>query len=192
MNFRTAATCLVLLAAWMTPVVAAPQTPQLPTRSSTPINFGVRAGQRVSVLTMAGRIVDGKVAAVDEDNLVVNTAAGTVSIPRDSVREVQADYNDSLKNGALYGLITGVAIGGLYYAAGVSAFGCSNMTWSCGEWTTMVFAFSAGIGTAAGMGVDRAFRSRHTVYRAGGSRPSLIVAPLLGPHRSGVVACLRW
>jgi hypothetical protein len=181
----TAAIAALVWLLFASAVLAGPQPPLKPAAS----DLGVRVGQTVSVLTADGPYLEGTVLSVDGPTLEMQTRAGRVSLPAASVRQIVADFNDSIANGAAWGLAIGAGLGAAYFAAGSSVLGCPD---SCAAWGTAFVAGGAAIGGAIGIAVDAAIHSRRTVYLAQAGRPSVSVVPLLGPHVTGFQAQVRW
>lgn len=153
------------------------------------VDLGVRVGQTVGVLTTTG-FFDGKVVSVDATGLVIRVRTGPITLPVESIRLIDAEIYDSVANGALWGLATGAAFGGLAVARNQGSCG-SSFSAGCGGVAAMVIAGSAAIGMGVGILGDLLHQSRHTVYR-GPSRLSVVVLPEFAPHAAGVQAQLRW
>ena len=168
---------------------SAPAAAQPPPKPAV-VDLGVKVGQTLSILTTEG-FFDGKVVSVDATGLVLRTRTRPITIPVESIRLIDAEFNDSVANGALWGLAAGAAGGAAFYAWGTHEFGCSNMTWSCSEIGVMFIAGGAAIGAAVGIVGDLSKTSRHIVYR-GPSRLSVSVLPMFTPHTTGFQAQVRW
>jgi hypothetical protein len=179
---------LVALTLLMFPssVLAAMQSTSRPAA----VDLGVRTGQTVGVLTTEG-FYEGKVVSVDATGLVIRARTGPITLPVESVRLIDAEFNDSVANGALWGLTAGAALGGLAALQAQESCSSSYTLAPCGGVEVMLVAGGAALGTAIGILGDLARRGRHTVYRAP-SRLSVSVAPVFAPRRTGFQAQVRW
>jgi hypothetical protein len=126
---------------------------------SSEANGQLRRHPTVYVTDASGQETKGKLLSWIASEISVETDAGPRTFrPGEAVR---LDVGgDSLKNGALIGLIAGVAMGAL-----VSA-GCD-----CDNVGLGIFAISTGMYTLMGVGVDAMVQGRTPVWSAGQSRP---------------------
>jgi hypothetical protein len=171
MHQRLAVTfVLALLAA---PAVGLAQSAQLPQLDE------VKPGLPVSVIDDEGRRVDGRVIDVSDDAIRVSVRKRTEQIPIGRV--VRIDKTDSLKNGALGGLVAGLGFGIF-----VAAHGQADRP----------FLFAAAVSngliwTAFGVGIDAMVDSRRTLYRRSGGTQAR-VSPLVGREVRGAAVSVSW
>jgi hypothetical protein len=131
------------------PVVA-----QIPDQSSHP-NDKVKGFPIVYVTDALGRETKGKLFSWIGSEIVLETGDGSRTYkPGEAVR--MDLRGDSLKNGALIGLGTGLAMGGL------AAAGCY-----CGGGDAAIVVFSAAFYTIVGVGIDALVPGRTPLWNAG-------------------------
>jgi hypothetical protein len=168
---------------------SAPAAAQSPPKAAV-VDLGVKAGQIVTVLTTDG-FLDGTVVSVGAAGLVLRTRTRPITISVESIRLIDAEFNDSVANGALWGLAAGAVLGGLAYMGGRESCGSAAIIEICSGYEVPFIAWGAAIGTAVGILADLSKPSRHIVYR-GPSRLSVSVLPVFTPHTTGFQAQLRW
>ena len=168
---------------------SAPASAQSPPKAAV-VDLGVKVGQIVTVLTTDG-FLGGTVVSVGATGFVLRTRTRPITISVESIRLIDAEFTDSVANGALWGLAAGAVLGGLAYMEGRGSCGSNAIIQSCSGYEVPFIAGGAAIGTVVGILADLSVPSRHIVYR-GPSRPSVSVLPVFAPRRTGFQAQVRW
>jgi hypothetical protein len=148
-------------------------------------------GERAWVTTGNGREVDGEVVDRSEARLTLRTRTGTTSFTTDDVRAI--DTTDPIRNGIAIGAAVGA--GGAVVPAILATMlycseedcGAADVLWING----LLIGMGTGIGAATGALADSLRVRRVPLYRRGGG-PSVSVAPIIGRHRLGGGAVIRW
>lgn len=150
------------------------------------------AGDRAWVTTGDGREVDGEVVWRTAGTLTLRTRTGMAAFAAGDVREI--DTTDPIRNGTVLGLKIGT-FGAIVPAFFVTLLFCSlDDGCSAGEIlgvNSLFFGIGAGVGAATGALTDSLRERRVPVYRRGGST-RVMVAPIVGGHRLGGRAVIRW
>lgn len=166
----TAAALLALL-----PVIAYGQEP---VKSFDQLNTRLRVGDKILVTDMQGREYKGKIEDLSSSALVLDSG-GIHRLTIADVQLVREWERDTLKNGALIGMGSAVAlVGGSLAAACAGEPDCAP---SAG-WTTFALAFYAGVGAAIGTGIDALIPgSKRVVYRAMEDKPAtrVLLTPIV-------------
>jgi hypothetical protein len=141
----------------------------------------VKRGLPVSVIDDSGTRVEGHVVDISDDAIRVSVRDKRVEeIPLQRV--VRIDKTDSLKNGAVTGLVAGVGFGLL---VGMSSSGFD------GRWLASAVISNGLMWTAFGAGIDALADSRRTLYQRAGSSKARI-SPLLGRDVRGAALTVSW
>ena len=178
---------LLLLAAAILPFAAEAQT-----TSFESLQQELVLDQPLVVTDDAGRSIKGRLAEISNSSLTLRVPP-TQDIPqgrqvfqRSAIAKVVR--SDSLENGVWIGLASGVAAA---YVAEPKL--CRGHNPECSvSMLFRVFSISVPVGVAAGALIDRAITK--TMYRSGATavRPSLALAPQLGPATAGLALSLRF
>ncbi len=143
----------------------------------------VRLGDTVYITDAGGRELAGKLIDLPDGSLRLETGQGPRDIPRANVRSVAVREHDSLRNGALIGLVAGVLAGGALAASICSEDGCG------GGGVVVGVALYGAMGAGIGAGIDALTPGRKVViYRAqsGERAPTVSLSPVLTPRRQGL------
>lgn len=145
----------------------------------------VRPGDKVTVTDTSGRESSGRISELSTSGLTVLVNGARQEFTEREVTTIRQRRQDSLANGALWGL----AVGGVLAGGLVAAF------WETGDHAGEAAAFVAvysGIGAGIGVGVDALITRRHVIYQRPAQRVEIRVAPLLAPARRGAVVTVRF
>jgi hypothetical protein len=150
------------------------------------------AGDRAWVTTSDGREVDGEVIGRSAATLTLRTRSGMVAVSADVVRAI--DTTDPIRDGTVIGAKIG-ALGALVPAVFATLLYCS-LEENCGGgevvWINgMLIGMGVGVGAATGALADSLREGRVPLYRRGGSA-GVKLAPVIGAHRLGALAVIRW
>ena len=133
----------------------------------------VKPGDTLTVTDGTGGRLRGKLMDVSASSLELDVA-GTRRLFQDTdVATIEKRGADSLKNGALIGLVTAGAIFG-------PAFGALTGEWGAAVAVGLMYS---GIGAGIGVGIDALIEGERVVYAA--SRPKTTVSVAPAPRRSG-------
>jgi hypothetical protein len=156
---------------------------QQPVKSFDQLNVRLKVGDKVLVTDTQGRQYQGKIDDLSSTVLVVDR---THRLSAADVQLVEDRPPDTLKNGALIGMGTAVALVGGSMAAACS--GEPDCAPSAG-WMTFAIGVYAGIGAAIGTGIDALIPGRtRVVYRAPGpdTAARLRLVPSVRPGAKGI------
>lgn len=145
----------------------------------------VKAEETVVVTDMRGRRVKGALTAIDEDSLSLATNGRTQTFGRSEVSTVRVV--DGLANGALIG--AGAGLGAALGMLAIVGSGDGYVLPSAKVGAPMLLS---GIGALVGGLVDRAHERGRVLYASPGQISGLVVSPLLGKDRQGVLVSVRF
>lgn len=144
----------------------------------------VKAGDTLTVTDTAGQPVRGKLVNLSSSSLSLNVSGTARDFQKVDVNTITRRGSDSLKNGALIGMLVGgglaalaIAVDGEYADAGVLVA------------AALIYS---GVGAGIGAGIDALIEGQRVIYaNPGSSRARLSVAPVLRGPRKGVLVSLR-
>jgi hypothetical protein len=145
----------------------------------------VKTGDTVSVRDAAGTETTGTIKSLSSSLLVFITSGTQRELTEADVATIRQRRADSLKNGALWGLGVGLAVGAVAFAA-MCADG------PCDADLALTLPICAGLGTSVGVGADALIISRHVVYERRVGSASVAVVPVLGGKQRGVALSMRF
>jgi len=142
----------------------------------------VKPGDSITVVEVGGSEIKGRVARLSRDRLTLQTAAGTRELGEPEVTLIRHRRGDSLKNGAIIGAIAGIA----YFVTGAALLGDTDGGDVIVGTAIAGGLLSAGMGAAAGAGIDALITHQQVIYRRAVAGSRVGVSPLFGPGRNGV------
>jgi hypothetical protein len=150
------------------------------------------AGERAWVTTADGREVDGEVVGRTAATLTLRTPTATVSFTADDVRAI--DTTDPIRNGTVLGAKIG-GLGAIAPAVLVTGLLCV-LEDGCSASEVLgvnglLIGMGLGIGAATGALADSLRERRVPLYRRGDSS-RVMLTPVVGRHRLGGRAVIRW
>jgi hypothetical protein len=156
-----------------------PALAQPPATSIDQLPARVRVGDDVWVTGEDGREVKGKLWNLTPSSVEVMSRGRTTTFDAGSLRTMAARKPDSLRNGAIIGLGIGLGL------ASLAAFECKQYA-PC---FVVGGAFYAGLGAAAGVGIDALTPTgRMEVYRRTASQSARItLVPAVAARSQGIV-----
>ena len=171
---------IVLSALPVLGLLPSPASAQPPTTDFGQLGSRVRIGETVWVTAEDGREIQGKLWDLSASSLQLRSHGQTTTFKSDGLLVVSARGPDSLANGALIGLVTGVVFGAL--VAGV----CEDDYWACFAGAGLVYG---GFGSAIGVGIDALTpAAKMEVYRRPAIQSARIrLAPAVSPRARGLV-----
>ena len=145
----------------------------------------VKAEETIIVIDTSGRRVKGALTAIDQDSLSLATGGRTQTFARSEVSTVRVA--DSLGNGALIGAGTGLAA-----ALGILAIVGSGDGYVLPSAKMGAPLLLSGIGVFLGALIDRGHEGGRVLYVSPVQTSGLVVSPLLGTDRQGVLVSIRF
>jgi hypothetical protein len=138
-------------------------------------------GQKVSVTDSSGARFTGTIAALSPSTLSVTVGREVRSLRQADIATVRQRRDDSLGNGALWGLGAGMTVGMV----------------TCGRCHIgpglMLGALFGGAGAGIGVGIDALVRGEMVIYRGrGASTTRVSIAPRLAPSHQGAALSIRF
>jgi hypothetical protein len=154
--------------------------PRVPT-SFDQLSVLTAPGDRVTVTDTSGNRYSGRIADLSASTLSVRVGSNLRELREADVVLIRQRRDDTLRNGALWGLGAGATTGML--TCGTCHIGPGLMM--AGLW--------GGIGAGIGVGIDAIIRGQATVFeRPGASGTKVIVAPRLSPSHQGVMVSVTF
>ena len=148
----------------------------------------VKPGDKIGVVDVSGTEVEGRIGTLSRDALTLVTEAGPRVLGEGDVAQIRQRRGDSLKNGAIIGAVAGTA----YFLTAAALLGDSDggevIVGAAVAWG-VVFA---GMGAAAGAGIDALITRRHVIYQKPGGGSRVSVSPLFRHGRRGVAVSVTF
>jgi hypothetical protein len=174
MFFRLASAVALLLL-----VLAAPRAEaQGVADSFEQLRLLVRAGDTITVRDSKGVDTTGKIDRLSSSSLLLIASGTRRELKEADVTTILQRRSDSLANGALWGLVIGLAGGGI-----ATALMCYDGP--CDASLAAVVPFYGGLGAGIGVGVDAMIVRRQVIYEKQKGSAAFGVVPLLGVGRLG-------
>jgi hypothetical protein len=145
----------------------------------------VKAEETVIVIDMRGRRFKGVLTPIDKDTVSLATDGRTRTFARSEVGTVRVP--EGFGNGALIG-----AGAGLGTALGILAIAGSGDGYVLPSAKVGAPLLLSGIAALLGALIDRAHDGGRVLYAPPGQTAELVVSPLLGKHRQGVLVSVRF
>ena len=148
----------------------------------------VKPGDRITVVDVTGRETKGQIGKLSPDALMLVTSAGPRQLGELDVATISQRCGDSLVNGAIIGAVAGTA----YVVTALALVGDSDgggiIVPAAVGWG-VVFA---GIGAAAGMGIDGLISRRQVIYQSPAGRSRVSLSPVFGRGRRGAAITVKF
>lgn len=147
----------------------------------------VAPGDTITVVDVTGTKTKGRIGKVSRDELILVNSAGPRRLVEVDVASISQRRDDSLMNGAIIGAVAGTA----YFATAAALLRDSDggeviipiaIAWG---------VLSAGIGAAAGLGIDALILRRQVIYQKP-ARSRVSVAPVFGRGRRGAAVTVTF
>jgi hypothetical protein len=154
---------------------------QEPVQSFDQLGTRLKVGDTVWVTDAQGREIKGRIRGLSATSLLLDAGGSPQDLQAARVGTIRVQQPDSLKNGALIGLVAGAVSGALAMVAV-----CEGEA-GCGAGGAVL---GAGAGAGIGVGIDAARGGKKVLaYRAPGAPGSarLSLAPVITPRTKGVV-----
>lgn len=148
----------------------------------------VKPGDKITVVDAAGREAEGRIGTLSGERLTLVTPAGPRDLGEVDVGEIRQRRGDSLKNGAIIGAAAGTA-----YFVTLAALLSDTDGGDVIIGTAIAGGVvSAGMGAAAGAGIDALITHKQVIYRKNPRQNSVSVSPLFGRGRRGAAVTLTF
>ena len=147
----------------------------------------VQPGDQITVVDVTGRKTKGRIGKVSRDELILVDSAGPRRLSEVDVASISQRRDDSLKNGAIIGAVAGTA----YFATAAALLRDSDGGEVIISTAIVWGVLSAGIGAAAGVGIDALISRRHVIYQKPG-RSKVSVSPVFGRGRRGAAVTVTF
>jgi hypothetical protein len=148
----------------------------------------VKPGDKINVVDASGRAMEGRIETLSPDAMTLLTASGLRALREDDVTSIRQRRDDSLRNGAIIGAIAGAAYVATALAVLRNHDGGDMIVPAAVGSGVMI----AGIGAAAGAGIDALIARRHVIYQKRGGESKVRVSPLFGHGYRGAAISVRF
>jgi hypothetical protein len=148
----------------------------------------VKPGDKVRVVDMTGQESDGRIEKLSRDALTLVTPVGSRHLREVDVAQIRQRRDDSVKNGA----IIGAAAGAAYLLTAMALLRDSDGGDVIMHTAVAGGVLFAGMGAAAGAGIDALIARRQVIYRNPSGQNSVGVSPLVGHGRRGVAMTVKF
>jgi hypothetical protein len=141
----------------------------------------VKPGDKITVVDVTGRKAEGRLGKLSRDTLTLATPAGPRELGEVDVAEVRQRRDDSLRNGAIIGAVAATA----YFLTAAAVLSDSDGGGVLIGSAIRGGVLFAGMGAAAGVGIDALIRRKQVIYRKSSRETRVSLAPLFGRGRRG-------
>ena len=148
----------------------------------------VKPGDKITVVDVTGRETKGQIGKLSRDALILVTSAGPRQLGEVDVATISQRRGDSLKNGAIIGAVAGTA----YFVTMVALLSDSDGGDVIIGTAIAGGVLFAGMGAAAGVGIDALITRRQVIYQKPAGRSRVSVSPLFGHRRRGAAVTVRF
>jgi hypothetical protein len=148
----------------------------------------VKPGDKISVVDVTGKEAEGHIGKLSRDTLILVTEAGARQFGEVEVAKIRQRRDDSLRNGAIIGAVAGTA----YFLTGLALLGDGDGGEVIVSTAVAGGVLFAGMGAAAGMGIDALIARRQVIYRKPTGENRVSVSPLFGHGRRGAAVTMTF
>jgi hypothetical protein len=141
----------------------------------------VKPGDKVTVVDVTGGETKGRIGKLSREALVLITAAGPRQLGELDVATISQRRGDSLTNGAIIGAVAGTA----YFATALIVLGDVDGGGVIIPTAIAGGVLFAGMGAAAGAGIDALISRRQVIYQKSAGRSGFSILPVFGRGRRG-------
>ena len=153
-----------------------------------PAHRSVKPGDKISVVDVTGREADGRIGTLSRDTLTLVTEAGPRLLGEGDVAQIRQRRDDSLKNGAIIGAVAGTA----YFVTAAALLRDSDGGDVIVGTAIAGGVLFAGMGAAAGVGIDALIARRQVIYQKPGGGSRVSVSPLFRHGRRGAAVSVKF
>lgn len=148
----------------------------------------VKPGDKITIVDVAGREADGRIEKLSRETLTLVTEAGPRQFREVEVARIRQRRGDSLKTGAIIGAVAGTA----YFLTMMAILGDSDGGEVIVSRAVVGGVMFAGMGAAAGVGIDALIARRQVIYQKPASENRFSVSPLFGHGRRGAAVTVTF
>jgi hypothetical protein len=148
----------------------------------------VKPGDKITVVDATGKEAKGRIEKLSRDTLILATSAGPRQFGEVEVTTISQRRGDSLKNGAIIGAV-----------AGTASFVTVGMLLRDSDGGDVIIStvvaggvLFAGMGAAAGIGIDALISRRQVIYQKPTGRSRVSVSPVFGHGRRGAAVTVQF
>jgi hypothetical protein len=168
--------------------VAGPGEAQTVASSFEQLAVLVKPGDKITIVDRAGTEANGRVAGLSGDTLTLAMPAGPRYLGEVDVAEIRQRRDDSLKNGAIIGAVAGTA----YYVSMAVLLSDSDGGDVIIGTALAGGVLFAGMGAAAGLGIDALITHKRVIYRRSGRETRIRISPLIGGGWRGAAVAFEF
>jgi hypothetical protein len=148
----------------------------------------VKPGDKISVVDVTGGEAEGRIGKLSRDALTLLTEAGPRQFGAVDVAKIRQRRGDSLTNGAIIGAVAGTA----YFVTMGALLSDSDGGDVIVSTAIAGGVLFAGMGAAAGVGIDALITRRQVIYRKPAGENRVSVSPLFGHGRRGAAVTVKF
>jgi hypothetical protein len=148
----------------------------------------VKPGDRITVVEVTGRETKGRIGKLSRDALILVTSAGPRQLGEVDVAAITQRRDDSFKNGAIIGAVAGTA----YFITAAALLAGSDDGDVIIPTAIAGGVLFAGLGAAAGVGIDALISPRQVIYQKPAGRSRVSVSPVFGHGRRGAAVTVTF
>jgi hypothetical protein len=148
----------------------------------------LQPGDKITVLDVNGKETKGQLGKLSRDALILMTSAGPRQLREADVITISQRRDDSVMNGAILGAVAGTA----YFLTMVALLGDSDGGDIIVPTAIAGGVLFAGLGAAAGAGIDAMISSRQVIYQRPASQKMVGVSPIFGHGRRGAAVTVKF
>ncbi len=143
----------------------------------------VRPGDTVTVRDAQGNETSGRIDSLSASTLTLGRGDTRRDFREADVTTIRQRRQDSLANGALWGLVSG---------AGVALIPIALCGDDCDIVVAAIIPVYAGLGAGIGVGVDALIARRQVIFERARAAAGFRMAPLVGRGRRGVMLAVTF
>ena len=148
----------------------------------------LQPGDKITVLDVTGKETKGQIGKLSRDALILMTSDGPRQLAEAEVITISQRRDDSVMNGAIIGAVAGTA----YFLTAAALLVDSDGGDVIIPTAIAGGVLFAGLGAAAGAGIDAMISGRHVIYQKSAGQRSVSVAPIFGHARRGAAVTMKF
>jgi hypothetical protein len=148
----------------------------------------VKPGDKITVVDVTGTETKGRIGKLSHDVLILVTSGRLRQLGDVDVATISRRRDDSLVNGAIIGAVAGAA----YFVTAAMLLHDSDGGDVIIPTAIAGGVLFAGMGAAAGVGIDALIAGRHVIYQKPVGRARVSVSPIVGDGRRGAAVTVKF
>lgn len=148
----------------------------------------VKPGDKISVVDVSGRETEGRIGTLSRDAMTLVTEAGPRVLGEADVAKIRQRRGDSLRNGAIIGAVAATA----YFLTAAALLSDSDGGEVIVGTAVAGGVLFAGMGAAAGAGIDALIARRQVIYQKPAGRSRVGVLPMFRHGRRGAAVSVTF